>query len=202
MASKGEPKTNAVGITLGRKTKSAGIAKYCADHGLVLTAVHGSEGGRQDAIDAACKSRSILIADSLPCVADTMLEVVRLGIRLMDAGADLILLAPHISTREASPDAVFAMLAEMADLEYHRLADRLPYGYAVADDLVHIMVDPVESAVIRRIVEWYRKDVSPADIAARLNAEGTLARRADAWTSDAVRNVIDHAITSRWDGLE
>ncbi len=202
MVSKGDPNTDAVGITHGSETQSATISDYCAAHGLTLTAVHGSDGERQDAIDAVCKTQSVLIAESLSCVADTMLGVVRLGMRLKEAGANLILLAPHVSTVEASPAAAFDLLTGMGDLEYHRLADRLPYGYAVADDLVHIIVDPDESVVIRRIVDWHSKDISPADIAERLNTEGTRARRADTWTSDAVREVIDNTVTSRWDGLE
>lgn len=202
MAIEGEHNTDAVGIAHGSDTQSTAISDYCAAHGLTLTAVHGSDSGRQDAIDEACTSQSVLIAESLSCIADTMLDVVRLGMRLKQSGANLVVQSPPISSLGSSPDAIFELLAGMGDLEYHRLADRLPYGYAVADDLVHIIVDPDESVVIRRIVEWHSKDVKPTDIADRLNAEGTRARRADTWTSDAVRKVIDNTVTSRWDGLE
>ncbi len=193
------PNMIAVGVTRGDETARAAIEATCANHGLTLTRIYDCEAELQDAIEAACASRAVLVAESLSCVADCILDVVRLGIRLKDAGAQWLLLEPELGPL-TSP-AMLDLLASMGNLEFHRLGDRLPYGYTVADDLEHIVISPSESAVIRRILDWHYQDIALDDIAERLNAEAIPARSSQSWTSATVGEVVDGAVTSRWDGL-
>ncbi|MDA1043779.1 MAG: hypothetical protein O3C57_01005 [Verrucomicrobia bacterium] len=104
---------------------------------------------------------------------DFLAEMVRLGIRLKAVGAQLVLLDPAVNT--LTSEAVFDLLAGMGELEHHRLGDRLPYGFAISEDLVKI--------------------------AERLNTEAIPARRGEKWSRRSVREVVDGAVTSRWDVL-
>lgn len=178
------------------------IEQYCHSNNLTLIATHDAAGQLQQAIADACEHEAVLVAAALADVARTATDVILLGRRLCEAGAHLALIEQRIDTTRPGADAVFDLLAAMADLEYHRLADRLPFGYAVADDLEHIVIEPREAEVICHVVDWHHDGLSLTDIAARLNAQRIAPRRADKWTADAVRSVIDHAPTSRWEFIE
>lgn len=178
------------------------LKRYCKQRDLSIIASHDAEGHLQQAIADACEHGALLVAGALADVATNTMDVVRLGRRLNEAGANLALVDQNIDTTETGASAVFDLLAAMADLEYHRLGDRLPFGYAVADDLEHIVLDPEEADVIRRIVDWHHDGVTLIEIAGRLNDENIPPRRAEQWDADAVKNVVDHAVTSRWEYIE
>ncbi len=190
----------AIGVTCKGDSGKQQIEDYCSENALSLSKVFTCRKDGPTAIAEACDGGAMLVAKSLSCVAESTLDVVRLGIRLKEAGAGLAVIDSGIGA-DAS-DGVLKLLASLGDLEYHRVADHLPYGYAVADDLEHIVVDADESAVIKRVIDWYREDVSVAEIAAKLNAEKVPARPTEAWTGDAIQTVVDAQVTSRWDGME
>jgi len=197
-------KRKAIGVVEAQdEAKSrAAVESYCRGRGYEVVEVHVGIEEAKGAIERACVMKAALVAATLGSVARSMPEVARLGARLAAAGADLAVVDRKIDTAdrdEAQRGVVFRLLDAMADLEYHRMADRLPYGYTVSDDLEHVIVDERETAVIRRMIHLYRDGSTAADIARGLNEEKVATRKGGAWTGEDVQKVIDHAPTSRWE---
>jgi DNA invertase Pin-like site-specific DNA recombinase len=175
------------------------LGDFCRDRDLELSAVITDEQGLGQAIDAACRAGSVLVADRLATVAASMLDAVRLCRQLRESHGDLALLAEGVNTSDAAQgDVIFRVMDALAELEYRRLADRLPYGYVVADDLEHIRLHPEQANVIRRIVRSSFAGRTDQQIADELNGEGVAGRQGAAWDAQAVKRVVDHAPTSRW----
>jgi len=187
--------TGADGNDAARKA----IGDFCREGGLELIATIDDEQGIELAIDEACRAGAVLVADRIATIAESMLDVVRLCRKLRENDADLALLAEGVDTSDAAQgDAIFRVMDAIADLEYHRLADRLPYGYVVADDLEHIRLNPEQADVIRRIVTSHVDGREDQQIADELNREGIAGRQGAKWNAAAVKRVVDHAPTSRW----
>ncbi len=175
------------------------LADYCRDRDLELTTTITDPQAVEQAVEQACKVGGVLVADNLAALAGSMLDAVRLCRRLRASDGDLALIAEGVDTRGASQEgALMRVMDAMADLEYHRLADRLPYGYEVADDLEHIRLNPQQADVIRRIVKSHVDGQTDVQIADELNREGIAARQSGKWDAAAVKKVFDHAPTSRW----
>jgi DNA invertase Pin-like site-specific DNA recombinase len=175
------------------------IVAFCRERNLELAATIVDAKTAESAVEKACTLGGVLVAHNIAALAESMLDIVRLCRRLRASGADLVLIAEGVDTSDAAQGgAVMRMIEAMASLEYHRLADRLPYGYEVDDDLEHVRLNPERASVIRRIVQSHVEGRADDRIADELNREGVAARQGGRWDAAAVKKVVDHAPTSRW----
>lgn len=180
---------------LRREDQQAQIEACCAGRGWKLGRICAE---RDSAIAAAVGCRGVLVVAALEHLCDSVHDCLRVVTRLREGGAALVSIAEGLDTSTAMGQTLGSVLASLARLEHDRLARRLPYGYAVAEDLEHIVLDPAQQAVIRRIVYWNSEGRDLADIARQLNEEGVAGRQGRGWDAVAVRLVLDHAPTSRW----
>lgn len=100
------------------------------------------------------------------------------------------------------------LLASMGEFERGQIAERtsdamrrqfhntvqnrgqIPYGRRVSADGVTLEDDPQEQAVIGLVGDWSALDMTPSDIAARLNDQGFAARKCKPFYPQLVRKII------------
>jgi site-specific DNA recombinase len=150
--------------------------------------------GLQRALDEVCRAHGVLVVYSLSRLARSVRDAIDISERLAAAGADLVSLTDPIDTTTAMGRAFFAMMAVMARLESDLISERVrsalaykrgqmlrttsvvPYGFRLAADKAHLVVDRKEQAVIARMKRWRRGGKSYWSIASRLNREGVPTR--------------------------
>ena len=206
------------GVSLAAQRASA--RKYCDLHGLHLAHIHADEGlsgkradnrpGLQDAIQAACSDRGILVVHSLSRLARSTRDAIDIADQLAKAGADLVSISEKIDTTNGMGRFFFTTIAALAQLERdlisertaaamaykrsrrERVSGKIPLGYDLADDGVQLVVNRAEQRVVRRILKLHRDGLSSRQIIERLERAGTAPKNGGRWHP----KVVDKA-TSR-----
>ena len=123
-----------------------------------------------------------------------------------DGGADLLSVAEHIDTRTAAGRLVLNILASVSQWEREAIGERtktamahmrtqgkrvgrIPFGYALDADGVHLVECEREQRALTAMVELRRDGLSCQKIADQLNAQGDLNRHGE-WTYRAVHRLL------------
>jgi site-specific DNA recombinase len=126
--------------------------------------------------------------------------------KLDKAGADLVSLSERIDTTTAAGKMVFRMLAVLTEFERDQISERtsailqhkkakgevyspIPFGFRQEGD--KLLIDEEEQDVIRHIKELKMKGLSLRRIAAKLNKQGTPAKRGGVWYASSVREMVN-----------
>ena len=194
--------------TLGPEAQRAALVKWCKANGAELVAVHADHGvsggaaldkrpGLLAALDALAEHGAgvLLVAKRDRLARDVV--VAAMVERLAERAGARILAADGAGNGEG-PEAM--LMRGMMDLfaQYERALIRartcsalavkrtrgerttgkLPFGYRLAADAIHLEADPAEQRVIELVAALRAEGLSIRAIADRLNAEGTPARGA------------------------
>lgn len=73
-------------------------------------------------------------------------------------------------------------------------SEEIPYGLQIADDCVHLEVNPSERESLLFMVEMIVQDRSLTQVAAELNKRGFRTRRGTEWSPPAVFNMLPRMI--------
>jgi DNA invertase Pin-like site-specific DNA recombinase len=120
----------------------------------------------------------------------------------------LISISEQLDTTSAIGGFFFTLMASLAEMERKLVGERtkaalqskkskgervgrIPLGYSLSDDGVHLLEDPEEQETIRMILELKRSsDLSFNGIAQTLNAQGRCTKQGNKWTHVQVSRVI------------
>ena len=195
---------------------------YCQAHGLEIvghfedrskTGANADREGLQEALDAACKAKAVLVVYSLTRLARDAVDAVTICERLHGCGAGLALLDLRIDTTTAACEMVLTIMAAVAKLERRqigartsdamlrhqsagrRMSSNCPYGWEpdpdspISDKGLHVRMrqNPAEQVSIRRILELVDAGLGWRAIARHLDAEGHTARGDNGWRHQTVK---------------
>ncbi len=73
-------------------------------------------------------------------------------------------------------------------------SEEIPYGLQIADDCVHLEVNPAEREALLFMVELIVQDRTLTQVAAELNQRGFRTRRGTEWSPPAVFNMLPRMI--------
>jgi hypothetical protein len=73
-------------------------------------------------------------------------------------------------------------------------SEEIPYGLQIADDCVHLEVNPSEREALLFMVEMIVQDRTLTQVAAELNQRGFRTRRGTEWSPPAVFNMLPRMI--------
>lgn len=205
------------GVSL--EAQRARIEAAAAAAGLELTAIHADEGlsgkradnrpGLTAALEAACRSRAVLVVYSLSRMSRSVPDTLAIVARLDKAGAGFVSLTESIDTTTAAGRMMVTMLAAFAAFERELTAERttaalhhkrakgertggVPFGWA--DEGGRLVAIPEEQAVLDRIADCRAAGLSYREIAAELTAAGILTKQGKAvWTHTAVASIVKRA---------
>ena len=192
-------------------------AAWCAAHGLELAGVHvdaGLSGKRADnrpelarALAAVTRSGGVLVVYSLSRLARSTRDTLAIADQLERAGADLVSLSENIDTTSAAGRMVFRMLAVLAEFERDLVAERtrcamaskrarrertsgrIPFGWKLGDDGVHLVEQAKEQTILARILELRAGGLSYRAIGAELTRHGMRPRSGAAWSPKVLRDI-------------
>jgi site-specific DNA recombinase len=167
--------------------------------------------GLQDALDAICKAKGILVVWDLSRLARSTRDALAIVERLQKCHAQLAIITLNIDTTTPHGAFIFTLFAALATLERQQIGERtqmalahkrskgektggqVPVGYTVRrqDDTAVLVADRKEQAIIRRIARL-REQTPPVGyhtIAQQLNAAGIPAKSGGQWHAKVVRSV-------------
>jgi DNA invertase Pin-like site-specific DNA recombinase len=193
------------------------IAAWCTAHGFELAAVHvdaGLSGKRADnrpelqrAIETVCAEGGVLVVYSLSRLARSTRDTLEIADRLDRADADLVSLSESIDTTNAAGRMLFRMLAVLAEFERDLVGERtrcamaskrarnentggrIPFGFRLASDGVHLEPAPLEQAIAERILDLRRGGLSFRAIGASLALQGVAPRTGRTWSPKVLRDI-------------
>lgn len=199
-------------------------AAWCAAHGFELAGVFcdaGLSGKRADnrpelvrALDAVTRARGVLVVYSLSRLARSTRDTLDIAERLERTGADLVSLSESIDTTSAAGRMVFRMLAVLAEFERDLVAERtrcamsakrakgertsgrIPFGFSLAADGVHLVENPDEQTILARILELRRDGLSLRGIGAALAREGMKPRSGASWSPKVLRDICAREVSA------
>jgi site-specific DNA recombinase len=163
--------------------------------------------GLQQAIEAACKSRGVLVVYSLSRMSRSVADTLAIADRLERAGADLVSLTESIDTTTAAGKMMFRMLSVLAEFERDLVSERtagalahkkatgervggIPFGSRLAADGVALVPDDAEQAVIALVRQLAAAGESTRAIAERLNTDGVATRTGGRWHQTQVVRIL------------
>lgn len=193
------------------------IAAWCTAHGVELGGVYvdaGLSGKRADnrpelarALAATTRSGGVLVVYSLSRLARSTRDTLDIADTLERAGADLVSLSESIDTTSAAGRMVFRMLAVLAEFEREligertrcameskrarreRTSGRIPFGWTLGSDGVHLVEQPKEQAILARILALRAGGLSYRAIGAELARNGMLPRSGATWSPKVLRDI-------------
>lgn len=203
------------GVSL--EAQRARIEAYCAAHGFELAGLEIDAGlsgkradnrpGLQGVLEAVTEAGGVLVVYSLSRLARSTRDTLEIAARLEKAGADLVSLSESIDTTNAAGRMMFRLLAVLAEFERDLAAERtrcalaskrargektggkVPFGYQLGLDGVHLVENADERAILERILEVRRGGLSYRAIGAQLEAQGIRARAGGAWHPQVLRDI-------------
>jgi DNA invertase Pin-like site-specific DNA recombinase len=208
----------AEGVSL--EAQQAKIAAWADINGVDLVAVYidaGLSGGRADnrpqlqaALDAACKSKAVLVVFSLSRLARSTKDTLAISERLERAGADLASISEKIDTSSAAGKMVFRMLAVLSEFEKDQISERttaalahkkskgervgrVPFGYVLAGDGIQLVEDAAEQAALKTIRELRSAGESMRAIADELNRQGVPTKGGKPWHYGTIQRILERA---------
>ncbi len=204
-----------IGVSLAAQREAA--ENYCRLHGLDLAHVFADEGisgtrtdnrpGLRDAIQAASAARCVLIVHSLSRLARSTRDAIDIADQLAKAHTDLVSISEKIDTTSGMGRFFFTTIAALAQLERDQISERtiaalaykrsrhervgghIPLGYDLADDGVHLLENPDEQRVLRRILELRRQGLSSRKIIKRLDRDGLKPKHGGRWHPKVIIDV-------------
>jgi site-specific DNA recombinase len=206
------------GVSL--EAQQAKIAAWCSANGYTLAAVYvdaGLSGGRADnrpqlqaALDAACKSKAVLVVFSLSRLARSTKDTLAISERLERAGADLASISEKIDTTSAAGKMIFRMLAVLSEFEKDQISERttaalahkkakgervgrIPFGYFLDADGIQLVEDAAEQSALKTIRELRAAGESMRAIADELNRQGVPTKGGKAWKHSTVQSILERA---------
>jgi len=205
------------GVSLAAQRRK--IEAWCEANDVELTRVLSDEGisgkrvdNRPDlltAIEAACRSGSVLVVYSLSRLARSTKDTIEIAERLDKAGADLVSMTEKIDTTSAAGKMVFRMLAVLSEFERDLVSERtktaldhkrakrervgsVPFGFDLADDGVALVTNDDEQLIINLINELRNRGLSYRRIADELTGREIRTKCGNkTWTHTAVRRIVD-----------
>jgi site-specific DNA recombinase len=203
------------GVSL--EAQEARAEAWCAANGLRVASVRidaGLSGSRADnrpelvrALDEVSRLGGVLVVYSLSRLARSTRDTLDIAERLERAGADLVSLSESIDTTSAAGRMVFRMLAVLAEFERDLVAERtrcalsakrakgertsgrIPFGFALAADGVHLIEAANEQRILARIRELRDGGLSLRAIGAALQSEGMNPRSGASWSPKVLRDI-------------
>ncbi len=174
-----------------------------------LVEVHADEGrsakrtdnrpGLAAALDQACSCSGVLVVYSLSRLARSTRDAIEITERLEQAGADLVSITERIDTTTGIGRFFFTTMAALAQLERDQISERttaalahkrhkkqrvsgqIPFGYDLADDGVHLVVNRGEQGAIRRIRRLRQTGMSSRNLIAELERQGITPKGCGRW---------------------
>ena len=199
--------------------------EVCAEHIYIEAGESGKTTDRpafKEMLRAARDGQiSRIVAIKLDRVARNTRAFLALVDELTSINVDLVLVAESFDTGTPQGRFALTMFAAMAELERSTITDRVmsgkrqkatvggfngapaPYGYTYANGEFAIDLD--RATVIERIFAEFVAGATMADIAQRLNGDGTPTARGGTWASATIRAMLRngaYAGLSQWDGVE
>jgi len=199
-------------------------AAWCAAHGFELAEVFcdaGLSGRRADnrpelvrALDAVTRARGVLVVYSLSRFSRSVRDTMQMAERLDRAGADLVSLSESIDTTSAAGRMVFRMLAVFNEFESElngertrcamaakrekgeRTSGRIPFGFSLAADGVHLVENSEEQPILARVRELRRDGLSLRAIGAVLLREGMKPRSGASWSPKVLRDICARKVSA------
>jgi len=127
---------------------------------------------------------------------------------LTKRGKILVSLTENVQTDNAMSKFFVSLLASLATLERELLAERvqavmkskkangercgqIPYGMTLSDDGMHLVVNPDEDRVLKRILREHRKGKSDHAIACTLNQAGIPTKNNGLWRNHTIRGILE-----------
>ena len=172
--------------------------------------------GLQDAIDATCKYKAVLVCYSLSRLARNVDDARTILAKLRTRGAELALLDLSLDTTSPLGKCLFTILASVAELERAQVAsrtsdamvrhqahgrrmsrrDKPPYGWrADPDDDARLIRDENEQRAIARIVQLRGESLGYRAIGRILIEEDGIPPRNSAkeWCHTTIRSILKRA---------
>ncbi len=203
------------GVSLDVQRASA--RKYCDLHCLRLDRIYADEGisGKradnrpelQEAIQAACSARGVLVVYSLSRLARSTRDAIDIADQLAKASADLVSISEKIDTTNGMGRFFFTTIAALAQLERDLISERtaaamshkrdrrervshqIPLGYDLADDGVQLVENKAEQRLLRRIRKLHGQGLSSRQIIERLERAGHEPKNGGRWHPKVVLGI-------------
>jgi site-specific DNA recombinase len=165
--------------------------------------------GLQDALDAVCKKKGVLVVYSLSRLARSTRDTLSISDRLAKAGAELVSLSEKIDTTSASGKMIFRLLAVLAEFERDQVSERTrtamtymrkngrrisrfaPFGWDFDESETGLVENQAEQGVIKRVRKDRAKGRTLREIASALDQDGVPTKRGGAgWSAKVVRSLL------------
>lgn len=165
----------------------------------------------QRALEAACRTRGVLVVYSLSRLARSVKDTILIAERLDKAGADLVSLSERIDTTSAAGKMLFRLLAVLAEFERDLVAERtkitlahkrrrnervgtVPYGRDLASDGVALVENTSERDTLGLIAQWRSAGMSLRKIAAELTRRAIPTKNGGTvWCHATVARIVKRA---------
>mgnify|MGYP003375996311 CR=1 FL=1 len=205
------------GVSL--EAQAARIRAYAALNELDLAATYtdaGLSGKRSDnrpqlqaALDHATRIGGVLVVYSLSRLARSTRDTLAIAERLEKGNADLASLSEKIDTTTAAGKMVFRMLAVLAEFERDQISERtttamshkkrngervgkVPFGYDLAADGVHLVPNAAEQAVVELVKQLHEAGESMRKIAAELTRRQIVTKDGRSeWKHSTVQRILN-----------
>jgi site-specific DNA recombinase len=192
--------------------------RYCENLGIDLGNIYEDDQVSGEVPMAKRPAGSRMLEDAAAGLFDTLLiyKIDRLGRnqidslivaqRLREFSVQVMSMTEPFDTSNPMGQFFFALLAGKAQMERTDILERtalgkaeaarkgqyvggvVPYGYRVVDR--RLEVDPPAAGVVRRVFALCLENVTPSEIARRLNNEGVPAPRGGEWTKGTLNRIV------------
>lgn len=160
----------------------------------------------QDALDAACKEKAVLVVYSLSRLARSTKDAINISERLDKAGADLVSLSENIDTTTAAGKMVFRMLAVLAEFERDLVSERttaalqhlrrqgkrisrfIPFGYNLEGE--NLVENTAEQRGIEIISQLRQEGYSLRAIGKELSKRGIGTKEGRPWSAKVINSIL------------
>jgi site-specific DNA recombinase len=207
------------GVSLEMQT--AKIRAYAELNDIELVGIYGDPGisgksikarpGVQAVMDLVARKRiEHVIIYKLDRLARNTVETLEMVEAMDKASVALHGITEKLDTQSAIGRFVVRTLASLAEMERDMISERttaalqskkangqrvgeIPFGYALADDGIHLEEDEMEQEIIERIHNLKGKGYSFRGIADELNRDGYQTKKGKSWTHRQVSRILKEA---------
>ncbi len=130
--------------------------------------------------------------------------------KLNKAGRALVSICEKLDTTSAVGEFFFTLMASLAQMERRLIGERtaaalqskkakgervgeIPFGYALADDGVHLVEDATEQEIIQRVHSLKADGFSLRAIARELNRDGYKTKKGHDWNAMQISRILKRA---------
>ena len=160
----------------------------------------------QDALDAACDQKAVLVVYSLSRLARSTKDALMISERLEKAGADMASLSERIDTTSAAGKMVFRMLAVLAEFERDLVSERttaalqhlrqqgrrisrfIPFGYDLEGN--YLIENPAEQRGIEIINQLRQEGYSLRSIGKELEKREVSTKKGKPWSAKVINTIL------------